>query len=259
MTFNLRFENEIDGKNSWEFRKGAVAEIIRRYSPSIIGTQEGRPSQLYFLALRLPDYSPNMPPSRRQDDPTCQYPTLFFKKELFNLKESGEFWLSKTPDVHRSKDWDSAFPRMINFAKLTYKGTDYSLWVAVTHLDNKGQYAREMQAEIITEWIKEKRHRIILIGDFNDEPGSKVHEKLKSFLIDTWEKAGRGEGESGFTYHGFTGVPKISRMDWILVSNDFEVKRVMVIRDKIGGGYPSDHFPYLADLIITEDIHLGEP
>ncbi|MEZ4604734.1 MAG: hypothetical protein R2861_15425 [Desulfobacterales bacterium] len=41
MTFNLRFENDRDGDNSWVNRRRMVVDIINRYQPDILGTQEG--------------------------------------------------------------------------------------------------------------------------------------------------------------------------------------------------------------------------
>ena len=251
ITFNLRFENDTDGPHAWKFRKRAVIELIKEYAPSILGTQEGRPAQLDFLTHSLSDYIANIPSSRRIDDATCQFPTLYFRNDLFDIVESDEFWLSLTPSVHRSKDWGSAFPRMINFARLIPKGTNESFWVAVTHLDNKNAFARQMQAGMIVDWVQKRTGNIILMGDFNERPGSNVHRLLTSHLIDTWEAVNMPEDRDSFTYHGFTGIPRQSRMDWILVSKGFQVERALIIKDKFQDRYPSDHFPYLSDIKIT--------
>ena len=114
MTFNLRFENDQDGSNAWNYRRDLVVKLIEQYSPDILGTQEGRVSQLDYLEASLSGYGMHAP-SRVLDD-TCQYPTLFFRKDLFRIIEGDEFWLSKTPKIHRSKNWDSAFPRMLSTA-----------------------------------------------------------------------------------------------------------------------------------------------
>ncbi|MEZ4579373.1 MAG: hypothetical protein R2875_15590 [Desulfobacterales bacterium] len=41
MTFNLRFENDRDGDNSWVNRRRMVVDIINRYQPDILGTGRG--------------------------------------------------------------------------------------------------------------------------------------------------------------------------------------------------------------------------
>ncbi|MFZ0449905.1 MAG: endonuclease/exonuclease/phosphatase family protein [Desulfatiglandaceae bacterium] len=249
MTFNLRFENDRDGQNAWVYRRKLIVEVINRYRPAAIGTQEGRWTQLLYLRDHLPEYHLHAP--RRVIDNTCQYPTLFIRKQDFHVGEGRDFWLSKTPDVHRSKDWDSAFPRMMSYASVRLTGSEKAFWFAVTHLDHRGATARYEQARIIASWIEKQKEPVILMGDFNDVPGSPVHELLvapETGLLDTWQVLGREEGPQSFTHHGFTGVPRDSRIDWILASPHFKIMAANIIRDHFDGRYPSDHFPYLVDL-----------
>jgi len=251
MTFNLRFENDSDGPNAWSFRRGLVTGLIEKHAPYIIGTQEGMMTQLIHIRDSLPFYDLHAP--QRTPDVTCQYPTLFFRKDTFRVLEGGEFWLSKTPNVHRSKSWDSAFPRMMSYARLS-NNADNEFWVAVTHLDHIGEQARYQQAKMIAEWIKTRTGPVILMGDFNDSPGSAVHALLTSSetgLHDTWEVIGHKENIDSFTQHRFTGIPQKTRMDWILVSANFRVIEVDIIRDHLGDRYPSDHFPVLARLMLS--------
>jgi len=249
MTFNLRFENSSDGPNAWQYRRELVTDLIKRYAPSILGTQEGMGSQLDYIRDNLPEYHLHAP--HRTLDVTCQYPTLFFHKDSFRIHEGGEFWLSKTPEVHRSKSWDSAFPRMMSYARVSEVDIDRDFWVAVTHLDHMGTEARYQQAKIIAEWVQTRTDPVILMGDFNDSPGSPVHNLFTSSetgLQDTWKILGNKEQEDNFTHHDFTGIPQKTRMDWILVSPHFRVIGVEILKDHVGDRYPSDHFPYLVKL-----------
>ena len=52
MTFNLRYAGTKDGPNSWVYRKDFVADVINRYHPAIMGTQEGFKTQLAELEVR---------------------------------------------------------------------------------------------------------------------------------------------------------------------------------------------------------------
>jgi len=244
MTFNIRFENDRDGRDAWVYRKELVIKIIKRYRPDIIGTQEGRWTQLLYLRDNLPSYFLHAP--NRTIDRSCQYPTLFIRKESLDILDGKEFWLSRTPEIHRSKDWDSAFPRMINYAKVLLRESGEKIWVAVTHLDHKGTEARYQQARIIASWVKERREPVVLMGDFNDVPGSRVHQLLVkpgTGLLDTWQVMGREEGSQSFTHHGFIGIPRDSRIDWILVSPHFKVLDAAIIRDHFSGPLPLGPFP----------------
>ncbi|MGA7877712.1 MAG: endonuclease/exonuclease/phosphatase family protein, partial [Desulfoferrobacter sp.] len=165
MTFNLRFENDRDGQNSWSNRKNLVIEVIQKYAPSILGTQEGTQRQLAYLHDCLSGYEMSAP--ERSFDETCQYPTLFYRKDKLRVISCGEFWLSKTPHIHRSKNWDSAFPRMMSYSLFEDLDFHKTFWAIVTHLDHIGMEARRQQAKIIAEWIERKSEPVVLMGDFN--------------------------------------------------------------------------------------------
>lgn len=52
MTFNLRFASVEDGPRNWTYRKNHVIDIINRYHPTIMGTQEGLKDQLADIDVR---------------------------------------------------------------------------------------------------------------------------------------------------------------------------------------------------------------
>jgi endonuclease/exonuclease/phosphatase family metal-dependent hydrolase len=254
MTFNLRFENEFDGDNHWLNRRDLLVKTILRYRPDVVGTQEGKPSQLAFLEKNLDGYSISAD-SRHWDD-SCQYPTLYYLEAHFTLLEGSEFWLSETPEVHMSKSWDSAFPRMISYALLEMRQTGERLWVSVTHLDHVSEKARIGGARMIRDWALELRAPTVLLGDFNDYPGSEVYRTLNKPLgpfTDSWQALGKPEDQKSYTHHGFTGIPAKGRIDWVLATQEFRVLDISVVRDQDAGRYPSDHFPCWADLTLEED------
>jgi endonuclease/exonuclease/phosphatase family metal-dependent hydrolase len=249
MTFNLRFENDFDGENHWLKRRDFLVKTIQKHRPHLLGTQEGKPLMLEFLNDSLEGYQLSAD-SRIWED-HCQYPTLYYLTDYFVSLDHHEFWLSETPEVHMSKSWDSAFPRMISHSLLEVKNSDRQIWVSVTHLDHISKQARLESARMIRAWTVEKQDPILLLGDFNDLPGSEVHQTLrKPFgpFNDSWQMMGKAEDQHSYTQHGFTGVPSKGRIDWILVTSEFRILEVSVVRDHKAGRYPSDHFPLLADL-----------
>ncbi len=255
MTFNLRFENARDGENAWIYRREMVLSVINAYEPAVLGTQEGKWPQLMYLKEQLPEYTACLP--GREPDEKSQCPTLFFRKECFEIVCGRDFWLSKTPDVHLSKDWDSAYPRMISYAKVSGIADQMEIIAGVTHLDHIGVEARYQQARIIAEWAEKQDLPFVLMGDFNAEPGSDVHQVLTRAdvgLRDSWELMGGPENKSSFTHHGFDGIPQHARMDWVLVSPHFEVLDARIIHDSFKGAYPSDHYPYMVDLRISGSL-----
>jgi endonuclease/exonuclease/phosphatase family metal-dependent hydrolase len=250
MTFNLRFDNERDGQNRWMNRRRMVTEIVHKHAPTILGTQEGTPVQLDYLQCHLRGYR-MLTGVRPAEDQSCQYPTLFYREDAFRSVENGEFWLSTTPQVHRSKNWDSAFPRMMSYGILEDLEVRRELIVMVTHLDHIGPAARLEQARLIRGWWSHRRLPCILMGDFNAEPGSDVHRLLteeQTGWADSWILLKKAEGIESMTHHDFGGNAEKFRMDWILHTPDFRSLAAYIVRDHMDGRYPSDHFPYVVDL-----------
>ena len=248
MTFNLRFANPLDGPNRWDCRKELVVETILTSRPDLLGTQEGTVPQLDYLTQHLPDYRPLI--EHREVDPTCQYPTIFYRPQAFQVKESGEFWLSETPTEHRSKSWDSAFPRMVTFGLFQETGKALWFYFLNTHLDNISRQARLQGSRMIRRHFLGLKEPLILVGDFNEPPEGDVYQELLgsgSPLTDTW-RASHPPGDEAPTVHAFNGQPRGHRIDWILITPPFQVIGVAVITHNREGAYPSDHFPYLAEV-----------
>lgn len=253
MTFNIRFDNPKDGERRWSFRRDSVAYVIERYHPHIVGLQEATWRQMDDLKKVLPGYGFCL--KNRVWDDTCQYPTLLYRKDMVECLENCEFWLSTTPAVHRSKDWGSAFPRMLSYARFSIEFIPHAIYAAVCHLDNMSEHARGCQASMIADWYRAQDHPCIIMGDFNEQPGGNVHSILCSVsLVDTWKALGFPEDESSMTHHDFEGNPDKSRLDWIFVSPHFMVLNGEIIKDAIEGRYPSDHFPYYVDIALREFV-----
>jgi endonuclease/exonuclease/phosphatase family metal-dependent hydrolase len=97
----------------------------------------------------------------------------------------------------------------------------------------------------------------VLLGDFNDLPGSKVHRTLNNPIgpfVDSWQALSRSEDQQSYTHHGFTGVPMKGRIDWILTTSEFRILDGSIVYDHEAGRYPSDHFPLWVDL----ELHAEE-
>ena len=248
MTFNLRFATPQDGPDAWEFRKEMVVEVIGSHRPDLLGTQEGTVPQLRYLEDHLTGYRPLT--AHRPVDPTCQYPTIFYREERLEVEESNEFWLSETPQVHRSLSWGSAFPRMVTYGRFREKGRAERFYFINTHLDHISEAARREGARMIREFFFPLHLPLILVGDFNESPDETVYRKFiggDSPLQDTWRQVHPPE-EEPTTEHGFDGRPRGSRIDWILTTPPFVVRRVAIVTDNQEGRYPSDHFPYEAEV-----------
>lgn len=269
LTINLRRESEEDGPNNWPNRKDLVARLITEVLPHVFGTQEGRRPQVESLADALGAY--RISDRHRDWDPERFYPCIFYDPDALEVLASGDRWLSETPDVHASKSWGSAFPRLATWAHFRARGNGAEFVFACAHLDHLEPRAREGQAGVLAALLEEldpAMKRVVLVGDFNDVPGSAPYRILTRSLHDAWKVGNRGESEQD-TWHGFLGEAGSGRgrLDWILVGRDVGVLSAEILRTSYGGVYPSDHYPVRARLAIPPDsgpshgvfrgIHMG--
>ncbi len=96
MCYNLKFASP-DYKPSWEVRREMQVDMIRKYSPDIIGTQEGLKEQVDYLMDHLPEYIVVGEGRKGGDDD--EHMAIFFKRDKFRLREMGSFQLSETPKI----------------------------------------------------------------------------------------------------------------------------------------------------------------
>lgn len=258
MSFNIRYGAANDGENHWNKRKEFVVETIQEVSPDLLGTQECLPFQRDFLAKHLPEYAV-VGVGREDGKEQGEMCAIFYRKDCFELLDSGHFWLSEKPDEAGSKSWDSSLPRMASWVLLVDKTSDDKTPILYgnTHFDHRGQVARVESAKLIRERAAmHDQYDLILTGDFNAGEDSKPYatmfgevEGKKSPFVDTYRtfNAERKSDEgtfSGFKVTGTTG----DRIDWIGVSEDWKITDAQILHNHKNGSTPSDHFPVVAKI-----------
>lgn len=245
MSFNIRYGKANDGDDSWPHRRELVVSTIRAFSPDLLGTQETLPFQAKYISEQIPEYSKIG--WTREKNPDGEQCTIFYRTERFELVESGQFWLSESPDEKYSKSWDSSLPRVATWAILRDRNDDNREFVfANTHFDHRGAKARLESAHLIHQRASDLSGApIVLAGDFNCPEDSEPWQALTTakLLRDTWRirypQATQPEG----TFNGFRGRADGGRIDWILATDHFGVLESGIDRTNEDGRYPSDHFP----------------
>ena len=96
-TFNLRYDNPRDTGNLWKDRAPVAAALIRFHQFDIVGTQEGLRNQLDDLQNALPEYA-HYGIGRDDGKSKGEHSAIFYKKEKYNVIDSGDFWLSEHPE-----------------------------------------------------------------------------------------------------------------------------------------------------------------
>lgn len=248
---NIRFDNPADAQNAWAHRRGFLAETLLSHSPDLIATQEGRIHQLREFEADLVNFK--ILDQHRSWIGERMYPSIFIREDKFEYLNSGDIWLSETPDIAGSRSFESAFPRLMTWAHLQFKNSEQSIFVVNTHLDHIKAETRIRQAEVLVNEIERQWNRncpLIIMGDFNESPEGEVKELLfhKFELNDCWKQFHSHEETS---HHAFQGeMQNGSRIDWILADKKLSILSCEMDKSEKNGLYPTDHFPVICELSI---------
>nr|AYM52682.1 endonuclease/exonuclease/phosphatase family protein [Aggregicoccus edonensis] len=225
MTFNIQSAlRGLDG----------VAEAIRSASPDVVALQEvdvGSTrahglNQVAELAART----------------GLRYHAHFRTTELHG-GAYGVALLSRFPIVSQEQHAlpvpKGSEPRTLGHVVLDVGGREVSVYA--THLSRRpfNGRARMSQSVAILQRMERDARPKLLMGDLNDDPGSRTVRLLGRELTDAF--ASTGQGPSG-TYPMPLFLPTL-RIDYVLVDRAFAPRASRVLR--VGA---SDHFPVVADL-----------
>ncbi len=248
MSYNVYIKGS--GEKSPESRTPLVAENIRKYNPDSFGLQEADEGWMERLPALMTEYA-YIGIGRNSNKGGGEASPVFYKKDKFDLLDSGTFWLSRTPD-RASKGWDAMFKRVCTYAVLKDKETGFTYAHFNAHFDHLGVIARLESVAVVAEKIKEIAPGIPVVfsGDLNDYEGADMYARvLESGLKDTKYLAENVSG-GNVTYHGYSDlVEKEAPIDFIF-ANSFatDVENYAVISEKVNGIYASDHHPVVATI-----------
>ncbi|MDU2123665.1 MAG: endonuclease/exonuclease/phosphatase family protein [Clostridium celatum] len=254
MSFNLRSDFILDFKNRWDDRKHIVYEIIDKYKCDIIGVQEVNNKMYEDITSNIKNY--NIIGSARSKKFFSERNNLFIE-ESHNILKHKTFWLSKNPNKVGSQLWYSLYPRICTTAVVELK-TGEKVRIYNTHLDCFLPQARDFGLKKLGEFVeknrKEEKLPVIIMGDFNATPNSKIIKKFAAGEYNTDRFVAvqevKKELYSKSTMSSFKGKEKGLHIDYIFVSEDLEIVDVDIVKDNINGKYPSDHYPLIADIRI---------
>ena len=242
---NIRFDDPSDEQHQWKSRKPILSECLLQFAPDLIGTQEGRQSQILELESELEPL--DLVCSHREWIQKRMYPCFFYNPNTIEVLQSGDLWLSETPDVAGSSFSDSMFPRLCTWMLASWKQHKTLLFAINTHLDHQLAKTRQKQIEVLLQEIQKIRPLeacVLLMGDFNECPGDPVYQMVQMSPMpwrDPWIEHDKKEEES---YHNFRGKLKNGhRIDWLWADKRLKCKDIFLDKFSKNGVYPSDHFP----------------
>jgi len=265
MTYNLKFASPTF-KPSWEERRDMQIDLIRKYDPDIIGTQEGLKEQIDFLADHLPEYVVIGEGRKGGDDD--EHMAIFYKRDKFRLREMSSFQLSETPEIIGSGP--DVNPRMVTWARFSlinrpaegedspypqdyrgHWGNTQEFYVFSTHyFDSRSDSLARLNASRLIlrkvnelnrfgSWTAERP--VFLMGDFNCRPGSAPYKVLVG---------DKNSANPDLLKNSFEDASKI---DWILYKGQIKVLKYEDVDYNVNGVYPSDHTPVYVEFEILKN------
>ena len=245
ITYNIKYDDNSNGENSWNVRKAALLEFITTFSPDIIGIQEGLIHQVEFLDSEMNDYR-YVGVGRDDGNRKGEYCAIFFNVKKYKLLKNSTFWLSERPN-EVSIGWDAALERICTYALLETINGGNKIWVFNTHFDHVGNIAREESARLLLEKIKMlniQEEPVLVMGDFNALEKSKVIDILRQGLNDTMRDAAiEHKGPIG-TFNNFLNNQEIiKRIDYIFSKGFQTILHQHVDKKLDNGNHISDHLP----------------
>ena len=240
VSFNLRNARAFDGWNSWPFRRRATATVLGDLDPDVAGLQEAYACQERYLVRALGRYS-SVSHGRSAGD-RGERCTVLHRSATLRLVTSRTRWYGDDPDRPGTALPGASFPRIATLVELEHRATGRRFGVVNTHLDQQLVANRTRSVEQLLGWLREDLPWL-LIGDLNARPRE---EAIRQIVERGFRTA--VPDDLGGTTHQWKGGTRGSRIDYVFVSDAWDVLDGAVDHSRPGGRLPSDHWPVYADV-----------
>ena len=274
MSFNMAFCRDTIDLKIWEARKDIIMPVLKTYDVDICASQEPYAFQIKYLANQTQEYDfvgellGDETPDKYASRPDKYHKRhlvlqnmnnpIWYKKDKFEVLESGKFWYSKTPEKQsgawEEDRWDGE--RTCVWAKFRQKDNGRQFYIFNSHwlvARNTEDIESVNSAKLLLTKIKEiaKDSTFFVTGDFNatDAHQSIKHLKASGILKSAKDSAITGDFKAKTTFVGFYGDSKYEN----IIDHIFTSKNVSIESFLIGGTYrtlpdgkkiyPSDHLP----------------
>ncbi|MBD5234537.1 MAG: hypothetical protein HDS65_10250 [Bacteroidales bacterium] len=260
--YNIRFLTSGDtGDRAWNNRKEYVGRTIKDAAYDIVAINEmSCGTQMEDMKAMLPEYSMSGWGTDSETDPTTgTFTSVLYLTDKFELLDEGHYWLAlntEKPGI----SWDNTNNRrMTAWAKLRVKESGEILYYFATHLDNKGDDARNEGARINMEKIREiaGHYPAIIAGDHNSSAiRYPFYDLFSAYMLDARKvaKTPFPWSKDGSMCNWDPELKDNTRIDYIWVKGA-EVNSYVHINETYGRPVtPSDHFAIKANITLNEYV-----
>ena len=247
-TFNIRCPVD-KTPHSWQERLPRCIAVIEKNKFDIFGVQEAYLQQIYDL---LGDKFSYIGKGRTDFKDKGEFSAIIFRKSRFKLLKGGTFGLSEQPDVPGLRSWGSACPRIATWGLFEDMKTGKTFIYYNTHLDHVSELARINGIKLLVKHAGEnaKGKPLVISGDFNARTTSETYKTAAGLLKDSALISHISHTGPQQTYNGYGKSKNFTPIDFIFVSEDFDVLTHHTDDTKFPEGFPSDHYPVITKLML---------
>lgn len=245
--------------NTLKARSKGLCSILLSLDADSIGVQEARPGWVKQFDRQLTGYDHigvSADGERPSEHTFGTY--IYYKKDKYNVVDSGTFWLSKTPDVP-SKYGDTVdCNRTCCWVILEDKQTGFRYVHMNSHLDWMDPDANAYQVEMIRRQIRvfeEMGLPVFATGDYNADEGTRSYQLMlqEASIGDAKYQTEDRNNIGTYPSYGEYDVTKEKPIDFCFVTkNLMQVNKYRVVDEKYEDKYVSDHFGLCIEATIPE-------
>ena len=257
MTFNVPHgniqESDGNGRNTWENRALAIQRYMDEVKPDLLGMQEPDRTVLASMLVGMPRYA-MVGTARDNGAERGEYTAILYRTDRFYCLDSGNYWLTETPDVHSKVEGSTHF-RIATWALFEDKASGARFLYTNTHLSYDTPAVRQAQLKIIKPHMLELNQRFgtalphFFTGDFNmgrAEDNYSYALNYKLLMKDMWTTA-RTHHHYQYGTAAYDGG-----IDYILATRGVSCSYAQWDNRKRDDGFwLSDHDPLWADVSFT--------
>ena len=250
VSFNVR-NADLNGVPAVLRRSPAVRQL-KELRPDSFGLQEVTITWLTALKAAFPEYGcvGVARDNGLEVFGVGEYCPIFYLKETYNLVQSGNFWLSDTPN-EPSYGPGAACRRICTWAVLQNKETQQLYMHVNTHFDHVSEEARKAAAEQICAWWEKDYNTMptVFTADLNSTEKGSAYRTLSGTLTDT--RLSAPDSVYCPTYHNCSADRSTwVTLDHIFCSADIAPQVFRVVTTGVDNRFVSDHFPLYADVTV---------
>lgn len=258
-TFNvhwvaLRQEDGPWSPAGFERRKGAMTASMQAIGPDVLALQEAESfpatnrdgtnlvvahllETLEGLELAASGPPDTFPPTQ----------PILYRSSALEVRDEGWFFFSQTPDEMYARTFNGGFAAFASWAEFAPVSGGSPFRVVNIHTDFASRSNRRQSAALVRDriapWIAAGQ-LVVVVGDMNALRGSATLRLMEEAGVTFLPVPGA-------TVHFNRGLNLFGAIDHIGLSAGLTAGTPVVVRQKFGEVWPSDHYPVFADIAQT--------